>query len=69
MPLSLPCRSGVGITVTSVTDIVVFLVGGSTVLPSLSSYSFFTAAGIAVVYILQVSKAKSYNCVSKLVPL
>ena len=32
-------ETGVGITVTSVTDVMVFLIGGSTVLPSLRQHS------------------------------
>lgn len=46
-------HAGVGITITSITDIIVFGVGGTTVLPSLKSYSLYTATGIAAVYILQ----------------
>eukprot|EP00095_Tigriopus_kingsejongensis_P003657 maker-scaffold11_size778918-snap-gene-1.12 protein:Tk03657 transcript:maker-scaffold11_size778918-snap-gene-1.12-mRNA-1 annotation:"hypothetical protein DAPPUDRAFT_306990" len=56
-------HAGVGITITSVTDIVVFAVGGTTtidecrlqVLPSLRSYSLYTATGIAATYVLQVT--------------
>ena len=46
-------RAGVGITVTSLTDVTVFGIGATTVLPSLRSYSLFTMAGILSVYLLQ----------------
>lgn len=46
-------HAGVGITITSFTDFVVFSVGATTVLPSLRSYSFFTAVGILFTYFLQ----------------
>jgi hypothetical protein len=47
-------RSGVSITITSVTDVVAFAVGGSTVLPALRSFCFFAAVGILAVYFFQV---------------
>ena len=48
-------HAGVGITVTSITDILVFLIGGTTVLPSLRSYSIFTGVGICFTYFLQIT--------------
>lgn len=46
-------HAGVAITITSVTDLVVFLIGGSTVLPALKSFCIFCAFGVFFVYILQ----------------
>ncbi len=48
-------HAGVGITVTSMTDVIVFAVGGSTVLPSLRSYSLYTAMGILFTFFLQIT--------------
>ena len=47
--------AGVGITVTSATNIIVFLIGGTTVLPSLRSYSIFTGVGIVFTFFLQLT--------------
>ena len=46
-------HAGVAITITSVTDLVVFLIGASTVLPALRSFCIFCAFGVFFVYILQ----------------
>ena len=48
-------EAGVGITVTSATNIIVFLIGGTTVLPSLRSYSLFTGVGIVFTFFLQLT--------------
>lgn len=48
-------KSGVAITITSVTDVVAFAVGGSTVLPSLRSFCFFASVGIIAVFFFQVT--------------
>ena len=48
-------HAGLGITVTSVTDVLVFLIGGTTVLPSLRSYSIYTGVGISFTYLLQIT--------------
>ena len=37
-------RAGVAITITSMTDVIVFTVGASTVLPSLRSYSLYAVS-------------------------
>lgn len=48
-------HAGVGITVTSMTDVIVFAVGGTTVLPSLRSYSLYAAVGILFTFFLQTT--------------
>eukprot|EP00095_Tigriopus_kingsejongensis_P012251 snap_masked-scaffold472_size162276-processed-gene-0.4 protein:Tk12251 transcript:snap_masked-scaffold472_size162276-processed-gene-0.4-mRNA-1 annotation:"hypothetical protein DAPPUDRAFT_306990" len=48
-------HAGVAITVTSITDVAVFAIGASTVLPALRSFCVFCAVGILVVYILQAT--------------
>ncbi|XP_053394032.1 protein patched homolog 1-like isoform X2 [Mercenaria mercenaria] len=45
-------RAGVSITVTSVTDIVAFGIGGSTVIPALSAFCAYAALGILGLYLL-----------------
>ena len=48
--------AGVAITITSVTNIIVFAVGAVTVLPALQSFCVYCAVGIAAIYIYQVWK-------------
>lgn len=48
-------HAGVSITVTSVTDIVAFLVGSSTVIPSLRSFCLYAAVGTLMTYIYAVT--------------
>lgn len=48
-------HAGVSITVTSVTDIVAFLVGASTILPSLQSFCIYAAVGIFFTYLLAIT--------------
>lgn len=48
-------HAGVSITVTSVTDIVAFAVGSSTVIPSLKSFCFYAAVGILMTYIFALT--------------
>lgn len=48
-------NAGTAITVTSLTDVVVFAVGSTTVLPGLRSFCIYCAVGIFVVYILQAT--------------
>ncbi|WAR23982.1 PTHD3-like protein [Mya arenaria] len=48
-------HAGVSITVTSVTDIVAFAIGGSTVIPSLSTFCLYAAIGVFALYILQTT--------------
>ena len=46
-------NAGVAITITSVTNIIVFAVGAATVLPALKSFCVYCAVGIAAIYIYQ----------------
>lgn len=48
-------KAGVAITVTSMTDFIVFAVGGTTILPSLRSYSLYSAMGILFTFLNQIS--------------
>ena len=48
-------KAGVAITVTSMTDVIVFAIGGTTTLPSLRSYSLYAAMGILFTFINQVT--------------
>lgn len=48
-------KAGASITVTSLTDIIAFLVGGTTVLPSLRSFCVFAALCILMTYIYVVT--------------
>ncbi len=43
-------HSGVAITITSITDVVAFALGGTTILPALRSFCFFASAGIISIY-------------------
>ncbi|KAH3850235.1 hypothetical protein DPMN_092642 [Dreissena polymorpha] len=45
----------VSITVTSITDIVAFAIGGSTVIPSLSTFCVYAAIDVLALYILQAT--------------
>jgi Niemann-Pick C1 protein len=47
--------AGTSITITSLTDIVVFLVGMITVIPSLKSYCFYAAPCILMTYIFVIT--------------
>ena len=47
-------RAGVAITVTSLTDFMVFAIGSSTVLPALRSFCLWCGVGILAVYFYQV---------------
>nr|XP_022901687.1 protein patched homolog 1-like [Onthophagus taurus] len=44
-------HAGVSITITSITDILAFLVGAYTILPSLRSYCLYAAAGIFMTFV------------------
>ncbi|XP_071117818.1 NPC intracellular cholesterol transporter 1-like isoform X1 [Haliotis cracherodii] len=46
-------HAGVSVTVTSVTDIVAFGIGASTVIPALSAFCIYAALGILALYVLQ----------------
>ncbi|XP_072743546.1 patched domain-containing protein 3 isoform X2 [Anoplolepis gracilipes] len=48
-------RAGSAITVTSFTDIVAFIIGATTVLPSLRSFCIYAAVGIFMTYLLQIT--------------
>lgn len=48
-------KAGTSITITSLTDIIAFLVGGTTVLPSLKSFCVFAAFCISINYLLVVT--------------
>ncbi|KAL5022900.1 hypothetical protein ScPMuIL_002055 [Solemya velum] len=48
-------HAGVSITVTSLTDIVAFGIGASTVIPALSAFCIYAAVGIAALYLLQAT--------------
>ena len=46
-------QAGVAITITSLTDIVAFAVGGTTILPGLRSFCLFASVGIVAIYFFQ----------------
>ena len=48
-------EAGVAITITSITNIIVFAVGAVTVLPALQSFCVYCAVGIAAIYIYQAT--------------
>ncbi|XP_029679286.1 NPC1-like intracellular cholesterol transporter 1 [Formica exsecta] len=48
-------RAGPAITVTSFTDIVAFIIGTTTILPSLRSFCIYAAVGISMTYLLQIT--------------
>lgn len=48
-------HAGVSITVTSVTDLIAFLIGSFTILPCLQSFCIYTAVGIFIMYIFQAT--------------
>ena len=48
-------RAGVAITVTSLTDFMVFAIGSTTVLPALRSFCLWCAVGILAVYFFQIT--------------
>ena len=48
-------NSGVSITVTSLTDLLAFVVGSTTTVPALKSFCIFCGLGIFVVYIYQIT--------------
>jgi predicted RND superfamily exporter protein len=48
-------KAGASITITSITDIVAFVVGGSTVLPSLRSFCIFAAMCILMTYLYVIT--------------
>ncbi|XP_014230059.1 protein patched homolog 3-like [Trichogramma pretiosum] len=48
-------HAGAAISVTSLTDVVAFVIGASTILPSLNSFCIYAAVGVMVTYLLQVT--------------
>ena len=46
-------HGGVAITITSITDIIAFGVGGNTILPALSSFCIYASVGIIATYFFQ----------------
>jgi Niemann-Pick C1 protein len=48
-------HSGVAITITSLTDVLAFAIGGTTVLPALQSFCLYASVGIVAIYFFQVS--------------
>ncbi|XP_028413011.1 patched domain-containing protein 3-like [Dendronephthya gigantea] len=48
-------NSGTSITVTTVTDVLAFLIGGTTILPGLKSFCFYAAVGILSGYLFQLT--------------
>lgn len=48
-------NSGVAITVTSLTDLLAFVVGSTTTVPALKSFCIYCGLGIFVVYIFQIT--------------
>ena len=48
-------RAGVAITVTSLTDFMVFAIGSTTVLPALRSFCLWCGVGIFAVYFFQIT--------------
>jgi len=47
-------HSGVAITITSLTDVLAFAIGGTTVLPALQSFCLYASVGIVAIYLFQV---------------
>ncbi|XP_064104721.1 NPC intracellular cholesterol transporter 1-like [Macrobrachium nipponense] len=48
-------HAGVAVTVTSLTDFAAFLIGATTVLPALRSFCIYSAVGVLVLYVLQIT--------------
>ena len=48
-------EAGIAITVTSATNVIVFAIGASTVLPALQSFCLYCAVGILAVYVYQAT--------------
>ncbi|XP_011500202.1 PREDICTED: patched domain-containing protein 3-like [Ceratosolen solmsi marchali] len=48
-------HAGAAISVTSLTDVVAFVIGASTILPSLHSFCIYAAVGVFVTFVLQVT--------------
>lgn len=48
-------HAGAAISITSLTDVVAFIIGASTILPSLESFCIYAAVGVLVTFFLQVT--------------
>ncbi|XP_057324221.1 NPC1-like intracellular cholesterol transporter 1 [Microplitis mediator] len=48
-------HAGAAISITSLTDVVAFIIGASTILPSLESFCIYAAVGVLVTFLLQVT--------------
>ena len=55
-------HAGVAITITSVTDLMAFCVGASTVIPALRSFCLYAACGILFVFLFMVTFFFSWFC-------
>ena len=54
-------HAGAAITVTSVTDIIAFGIGGFTVLPALQSFCIYASVGIVVMHMPDQNLIQFYN--------
>ncbi|XP_063995288.1 NPC intracellular cholesterol transporter 1-like [Diachasmimorpha longicaudata] len=48
-------HAGAAICITSLTDVVAFIIGASTILPSLESFCIYAAVGVLVTFLLQIT--------------
>ncbi|KAL3271630.1 hypothetical protein HHI36_022104 [Cryptolaemus montrouzieri] len=48
-------HAGVSITITSVTDILAFLIGSSTIIPNLQSYCFYAAISVLMTFVFAIT--------------
>ncbi|XP_031837456.2 patched domain-containing protein 3 [Nomia melanderi] len=48
-------HAGSAITITSLTDVVAFIIGASTILPSLQSFCIYAAVGVFLTFLLQIT--------------
>ncbi|KAK2582155.1 hypothetical protein KPH14_004514 [Odynerus spinipes] len=48
-------HAGSAICITSLTDVVAFIIGASTILPSLQSFCIYAAVGVLVTFLLQIT--------------
>lgn len=46
-------HAGVAVTITSVTDVLAFVIGASTVIPALGSFCVYAGLGIFFIYLYQ----------------
>ncbi|KZC04135.1 PREDICTED: patched domain-containing protein 3-like [Dufourea novaeangliae] len=48
-------QAGSAISITSLTDVVAFIIGASTILPSLQSFCIYAAVGVLLTFLLQIT--------------